>query len=386
MLDLGGAPSSSSLNDMNGVKAKLNLNKNCHLQAIIFDFCVLTRSISQEAPSTIDQDLQYGSPPASTIRTSATATVPVQPDLDMVNSVANLIKFDWTSNKKDNPIIQQPLNDDLSLILSDATTFTNKDTFNDDNATSKMVRNTTKDDVPPVIQVTPINSGSGSLSNFTSDDIRAKYAARLQKKAPGASISMLDRAKSDHGNDDTEKHMAARAHAMQNGSTSSSRWMLATGTGKLLQYLFHRSMKMGIVASTAASQDLNDKNLFDKEKKEMEDLCQQLKDKIFFASVVKQDGTRTIKQLADQVLKELLQGDKDNHSPIAPDRCMWVSDKDDRLRVAREAGVITVRIVADKNARRGNVSTHYTVRDVSELQQVVNQINGISFNTALQQR
>ena len=59
-----------------------------------------------------------------------------------------------------------------------------------------------------------------------------------------------------------------------------------------------------------------------------------------------------------------------------------MSDQDNLLKAARDSGMITCRI-RPKNARRGNISAHYTVEDVLQVQDVVNEMNGISFNAVL---
>ena len=39
--------------------------------------------------------------------------------------------------------------------------------------------------------------------------------------------------------------------------------------------------------------------------------------------------------------------------------------------------------IQPKNSRRGNVTAHYTTPSIPEVQEVVNEINGISFNSVL---
>ena len=61
-----------------------------------------------------------------------------------------------------------------------------------------------------------------------------------------------------------------------------------------------------------------------------------------------------------------------------------VSDRDDYLGSAKELGVFTCR-VRKKNAPRGNITTNYTVEMVKEVEDVVNELNGISYNTVFNQ-
>ena len=63
-------------------------------------------------------------------------------------------------------------------------------------------------------------------------------------------------------------------------------------------------------------------------------------------------------------------------------KIMVVSDKDDYLKAAKDLGMITCRL-RPKNARRGNVTAHYNASSVPEVQDVVNDVTGISFNAVL---
>eukprot|EP00543_Licmophora_paradoxa_P015016 CAMPEP_0202470720 /NCGR_PEP_ID=MMETSP1360-20130828/82384_1 /ASSEMBLY_ACC=CAM_ASM_000848 /TAXON_ID=515479 /ORGANISM="Licmophora paradoxa, Strain CCMP2313" /LENGTH=126 /DNA_ID=CAMNT_0049096513 /DNA_START=123 /DNA_END=503 /DNA_ORIENTATION=- len=63
-----------------------------------------------------------------------------------------------------------------------------------------------------------------------------------------------------------------------------------------------------------------------------------------------------------------------------------VSDRDDYLRSAKEAGMVTCRVRPHPNAPRGNISAHYNVTNLADVQDVVNEINGISFNAVFSAR
>jgi hypothetical protein len=106
----------------------------------------------------------------------------------------------------------------------------------------------------------------------------------------------------------------------------------------------------------------------------MEDFKKQLND-IAFEYIFK-DGTGGTLQLVETTLQKL---------EIDANRVLLVSDRDDYLRSAKEAGMMACRI-HPSNSRRGNISAHYTVPTVPEVQDVVNEINGISFNAVLKQR
>jgi FMN phosphatase YigB (HAD superfamily) len=65
-----------------------------------------------------------------------------------------------------------------------------------------------------------------------------------------------------------------------------------------------------------------------------------------------------------------------------PHRVLLVSDRDEYLKAGKDLGMLTCRL-QPKNARRGNITAHYTSPSVQDVQEVVNDINGISFNTVL---
>jgi hypothetical protein len=355
MLDLGGAP--SSRNDRSAAKA-LNLNKNCRLQAVVFDFNLLTLSMEASAE-----------PQSATSTNQATATtIPllhsqaIVPDVTRIQQIAGLLKVDLTG-RKDKPIENQPFDDDLSLLLDEEMT-------RNDEQKSKPT--------PPKLQ-----QQQHAIYQDSANDIRSKYAAKLQR-AVGGGVGAVDRVKSEDSDKkgDAAGHFAARARATNleasNSSGGGGKWMAATGTGQLLGYLHQRSMKLGLAATPVATKQ---KEQNSEEAQRMDDFQKQLRDKVKFDAVLKQDGSYTANKLVQETLAKLLVDD----SGTTPDRCLWVSDRDDCLRAAKEAGLLTARI-RPKNARRGNVSAHYTVESVPEVQTIINEINGISFNTVLQQR
>ena len=67
---------------------------------------------------------------------------------------------------------------------------------------------------------------------------------------------------------------------------------------------------------------------------------------------------------------------------IHPNRVLIVSDRDEYMREARDIGMMICRL-QQKNARRGNITPHYSVETLGEVQGVVDEINGLSFNSIL---
>jgi hypothetical protein len=388
LLDLGGAPSSQ--HDASPTKL-LNLNKNCHLQAVIFDFGLLIQAIQQaeEQPSS----------PSPTVEQPVVHSLPVSPDLAKIQEVANLLKVD-VSSKYPATTAQELLaneqqwkvkDDDLSLILGDT-----KDVFQPSSS------DRTKQEPPNSV-------GLG-------DNIRSKYAEKLRRVTGSDSRVTDDKTPSSHKNTlsndgggktkgDAEFLALARARStamettLSSSSSGSHQWMAGSGTGQLLSYLHVRSMKLGLAATPVKMVAQSDAPLplpTSLEARQMMDFAKQLKDRIHF-DVVVPDQCQAPQLIATTVAR--LQGTatstvaSDNHDgntlslspptvPITPQRCLWVSDRDDCLRAAKEAGLFTARIVRP-NARRGNVSAHYTVETVAEIMSVVNEINGISFNAVL---
>ena len=384
MLDMGGAP--SSLNDNQGSTHKLNLGKNCHLQAVIFDFDVLTRSVQNHQQAGSDNNNNNNKPGNTTSTTAPknlSGIVPthaLEPDRGKIEQLARILNVDLggsNNNKMEKSIAaDQSFKDDLSLLLTG--------------------EKSTRPAAAAATTTTPSNT------TLSTSDIRAKYAAKLQSAGFQSGLSGVDQAKEEQTSHtgDAAGHWAARAHATTI-PTSTNRWMAATGTGQLLQYLHQRSMKLVLVGTpVAAGTDKNVPN--GEETQQMNDFLQQMKGKVVFTAVIPQDGTMTVDRLAQRAIQEVLMlkpsssnGTTTAPPPAAaataakpetlsPDRCLWVSDRDDCLRAAREAGLVTVRI-RPPNARRGHVSAHYTVETVPETQQVINEINGISFKTVLQQ-
>ena len=67
--------------------------------------------------------------------------------------------------------------------------------------------------------------------------------------------------------------------------------------------------------------------------------------------------------------------------PLGSIQFVVVSDRDDYLAAARDLGMFTCR-VRPKNKRRG-LTTNYNVDDIGSVLEVINDINGVSFNSAL---
>jgi len=340
MLDMGGAP--SARNDGRLCRT-VNASKNSKLQVVVFDFDVLTRSVDRRS-----QSKRAGSELADAASTAASSSSSsllgrVAPDTEKIQQIAGLRNVDLGGSGTARESTRQ---DDLSLLLGNEK----------ENA-----------DVAHTLSPSPL-AGAGAAG-----DIRLKYAKKLATK--GLHPHSVDRVhhSDEPGRGDAADHLAARKLVASEpvGVTISSggtRWMAQTGTGSLLQYLTQRSIRIVLVPPPTHSEQENQQL-----GKTMDDFVRQLKSDVVFDLVLK-EGQETPETHVAKTLRELAIDD--------PKFVLFVSDREDYLRAAKNAGLATCRIRPPK-APRGNLSTPYVVPAVPEVREVVNDINGISFNAVL---
>ena len=192
-------------------------------------------------------------------------------------------------------------------------------------------------------------------------DIRNKYASKLRNRGGVAGIELAKQeAENFLTKGDAAGHLAARAIAANQGNTETPKWMASTGTGSLLQYVSNRSMKIALLP-------LPDNGKVDRQGQRMEEFTKQIPQVTF-------DVLLTGGEDVSKILKDML-----GKLSLDPLSCMVISDRDDYLRNAKEVGMTTCRVRPHANAPRGNTTAHYTVESMAEVQDVVNDINGISF-------
>lgn len=75
----------------------------------------------------------------------------------------------------------------------------------------------------------------------------------------------------------------------------------------------------------------------------------------------------------------------DDSSEVLPKHCLVVTDRDDYLKMAKDEGMFTCRI-RKENARRGNITAAYNCLEIANVEEIVNEINGISFNSVFGSR
>lgn len=326
MMDLGGVPPGKTkhiLRTKDGAK-------HCKLQLVAFDFHILTNSLDKPVTKIPIQEPNVSSTPSK--------PKPVTVLVDKVQEMASLLNVSLGTNDKNHHHgREEEIKDDLSALTG---------THHYDGKKKKDI---------------PLPSDEGPKMPFATD-VRAKYADKL--KARGTGLAGVNRAKQQVADTlqrgDAAGHLAARAAAVSQ-TTAETKWMALTGTGTLLMYITNRSMKIALLPPKPSAQvDL-------KLAKQMQDFTKQLSLVSFDLLIEK--GENVV-----DILKEL-----QHEFGIDPVATMVVSDKDDYLKAAKDEGMISCRI-RPKNARRGNISAHYNVETVAQVQDVVNEINGISYS------
>mmetsp|Transcript_16533 Transcript_16533/g.40411 ORF Transcript_16533/g.40411 Transcript_16533/m.40411 type:complete len:376 (+) Transcript_16533:97-1224(+) len=332
MIDMGGMPSGSS---DNSYIRHADASKNSKLQAVAFDFETLTTFGKNK-----DQQQVQDTNKSKTASTTTSSSI--KPDAGRIEQVASL------------------LNVELPGTSSPATT-----------------QSSSSSSPPPP---TP------NLNKLPNEDIRAKYARKLQGGLAGIELAK-NQVENSLAKGDAPGYSVARKLAVSSGgaaANSNNKWMAMSGTGVLLSYLSHRSIKLALLPNPLEKEKKDEDNDNDDQLHSMESLRKQLKDVVIDCIV---DPTKLQKVptnrknhpvhqllLEQQLLKEF--------DTVHPNAILVVSDKDPYLKAAKELGMLTCRL-QKPNARRGNVSAHFNIPTLEQVQEVVNEINGISFNAVL---
>jgi hypothetical protein len=352
MLDMGGVGQAA-------VTKRINVGKNNKVRAICLDFHLITRSI-EERRALADKEIEIDRIQSNTANTSTKLeSAAIQPDTSVVQSFANLLGVKLGDSADFKTKRQE---DDLSGILG-----------NYHNSEAEQKTSTPKK----------------VITSHPHSDIRSKYSQKLRNKIEGgvAGLDLANFAKENNlKRGDASMHLAARniisAEGAAGSSTSSSRWLAATGVGKLLSFVDGRSMQIVLLPLPSTplipQSDEDVKRTFE----EMTNLTKQLPNVNFDLLIAdgrrrNQIGAEGQNDAAQDVLLNVLSKMDD----VDPIQFVIVSDRDDYLGAARDLGMFTVR-VRPKNQRRG-LTTNYNVDDVGSVQEVINDINGVSFNSAL---
>eukprot|EP00536_Pseudo-nitzschia_multiseries_P007480 jgi/Psemu1/195725/e_gw1.177.48.1 len=347
MLDMGGAPSSN--NDQSLIRT-VNASKNSKVQAVVFDFKALINTNANSNANTNGAAAKGTTKDAAT-DTAAAATKTVSADNANRPQVAELLNVDFGSSNNNGIAKHQT-----------------------PGFATKKAPAALRDHRPG------------------DNDVRAKYAAKLKGKG---GLDGIELAKSQATNaltkGDAAGHLAARkiavmghSDANDEGSAASgaSKWLPSQGASTLLTLLTHRSIRICLLPMLSASATAKGGDKEEEGQPRMEDFKTQLKNVIIDKLISEFHGGNNTGVIDDGTIEKALKIEFLNELNLDPNRVLLVSDRDQYLRVGRDLGMNICRI-RPKNARRGNITAHYTVESVDEVQDVVNEINGISFNVVL---
>ena len=352
MMDMGGVSPV-------GPEARINLGKNNKIRACLLDFNLITNSLEERRKQAEQQTTQADSRAGTgTTTTTNISASPVKPDVSLVNQMANLLNIKLGGN---NSNITNREEDDLSLLLGSP---------EKENAKPEAKRTSVSVKAPPHM------------------DIRDKYAAKLRSKIDGgvAGLQLANAEKDDNApRGDASLHLAARNLISTEGidsSKSKSRWLATSGVGKLLSFLSSRSMQIALLPMPSTDTKLISDEDVEQTSKEMSDLAKQLPHVNFDVTIP--DGRR--RGVADKsnvdAAVDVLNTVSTKLDGVQPIKLVVVSDRDDYLMAARDKGMYTCR-VRPANKRRASFTVNYDVDEISDVQDVINEINGISFNSVL---
>jgi len=330
MLDMGGTPSAN--NDQSLIRTA-NASKNSRLQAVAFDFRTLINTKDSHEIGSDDLANETRPPAQKGEEISEESII----DIDRVQEVADLLNINVDSSPN-------------GAVGHHSTTSTPKQL-------RKMKESKLKDHDP------------------SAHDIRAKYASKLKGGLAGIELAK-SQVEETLISGDAAGHLQARKIAIMDGVASNpddskvaNRWLPSQAATQLLTLLTHRSIRIVLLPTIGTKKDGDEPS--------MEDFKTQLKNVIIDNILPEPDDSEGNDGI-EKLLKEGVLDELDVHSQ----NVLVVSDRDAYLRVARDMGMGICRLQA-KNARRGSITAHYTVQTIGEVQDIVNEINGISFNTVL---
>jgi len=344
MLDMGGMPSAGS--DRSAIRTA-NTSKNSKVQAVAFDFKLL---INADTDGLKNKDTVSG----------------VDNDEQMV------MKF----SRKGTPV---------ALANEESVITTNNNTGDN----GKMQQS----------KLSLVSTQSQNDHNPSHQDIRAKYAHKLKKSGGLAALELAkSHVKDTLASGDASGHLATRKIAIQQGHNTSNyqdmdgtntKWLPSLEASTLLTYLTHRTIRIVLLPTIIKYSPEEEEKVNNKQQestKIMHEFAAQLKNVIIdniIPTLVGDDRNKNNDIDNDNNrIKNTFKNGILNKYDMDPSRVLLVSDREEYLRAARDMGMIICRL-QKKNARRGNITPHYSVETVEEVQEVVNEINGISFNTIL---
>ena len=393
----------SSMLDMGGVSAakgssnpiKVDVAKNSKLRAIAFDINVLANyskdSYSSSLATTNRNEIPREDP--------ALLTSPSLSDnsINMVQNLADLLKVKLGGGYDDENEKSKSINqsvDDLSRLtgFDNVKKIKRQSAVDDENNTTTEKYHTK---APPTVNV------------------GLKYADKLRKVGTGLDGMELVKNERQEASikGDAHSHIAARKLMSSGKSSDNSKWVADSGVGSLLLFLSNRSMRIALLPTPAKRGDCVEKDLIHSNKmkdarQRMENLSKQLPNVNFDLLVSGMEGSADDNVSRRRKQTVAIEGEKTNdilksgsaynngnsaggivdyvsrNIDAPPISTLVVSDRDDYLLAAKNKGMYTCRI-RPKNGPRGNVSVNFQAEQICEVQDVVNEINGISFNSVL---
>jgi len=361
MLDMGGVAQADA-------DTRINVGKNNKVRAVALDFHLITRSIEERRRMAEQESVdRLGNKQSSPTSVSPSGST-VLPDTSLVEQLATLLRVNLGGQSSKSKRSDE---DDFSTILG---------SFDPAEKSSAVDNKST-----PKVVSTP--------AHVDHMDIRTKYASKLRSKIDGG-VAGLELAKSDMEGamkrGDASIHLVARdlisSEGMGGGesNTSSTRWLATTGVGKLLSFLTSRSMQIALLPLPSTPSHPQSGEDVKRTQQEMETLTRQLPSVQFDLLVPdgRRRGDEKTGRSTDNTPEDVLKNVLSKMQDVPPLQFVVVSDRDDYLKAARDSGMYTCRI-RPKSKRRGEFTTDYDVEDVGSVLDVINDINGVSFNAAL---
>jgi hypothetical protein len=383
MMDMGGVPQTKS-------SVKLNFGQKNKIQAIALDFNLITRAVdearsegvtvgssSTKKPNHTTSDATRPSSSTTSVFGKSSAVIP---NVGFVQDIANLLKVKMGEEEPHKMMNNdEPDEATLARLFSKTSNDEEKQNTNSDRSESTS-------SLPTAKKPSTTTTATSKLLSSAMTDIRSKYASKLQEKIDGGALS-LDRQKEERllNRGDASLHLAARAIATNknnpnNATAGPTRWLAASGTSKLLSFISSRSMKIALLPIPRSQEKTvteEEEATSNSTSKAMEELSHQLPQIQFHLLIKTSNG----KDSANLIVRQVQDAMSKDHG-ILPINTLIVSDRDDYLREGRDMGFYTCRI-RPKNLRRGNVTTNFTTETIAEVEDVINELNGLSMNSVL---
>jgi hypothetical protein len=374
MIDLGGHKVSSSKTSKSANILADSISKNNKVVGVVFDFDAVSINVGGKPADLKKADSNKPVSVASSFGAAA-SQIPIEPYKPpaIVSDLANLLGVDMsgptvTKKRRDDDDGE----DDLSILgeikaglpetPKAATILSSPPSVPTPPAKhgSDMFASASLKSSNP--QVAAAVADSETMARMEKNDPRLKYASLLAKKGTG--IAAIESARDNQTltskPTDGSFHVNIRDTLIKQEQArlvNSSSWLVSSEMGTVLQYMNVRALKIGLM--TSSESNIGNVNTF----------VEQLNNVRFHYQQKQWDEvggtTVSIKEAAANL------ADK-------PAQLILVSSVDKSLKEARDLGMFTCRVLVP-NGRRG-ITCNWEIKNLEELPDVVNEINGISFS------